>query len=89
MERKPQRYPSQSPLTEEKREQLKAWVRERPDRTLAELQAKLRQEYGLRISLPPIWKALQNMGLRLKKNSTRRNRTRPGSSKRGRRSGKK
>lgn len=87
MERKPQRYPSQSPLTEEKREQLKKWVRECPDLTLAELQARLRQEYRLGISLPPIWRVLQKMGLRLKKNSTHRNRTKSGSNKRGRPSG--
>lgn len=83
MERIPQSYPRQGKLSEEKREQLKKWVRERPDRTLAELQSLLWEQSKLRVSLPPIWEALRKMGLRLKKNSTRRSRTRNESNKRG------
>jgi len=67
MERTPQRYPSQSPLDENRRQKLQEWVQAQPDLTLVELQEKLLQEYGLRISLPPIWRALKKLGLRFKK----------------------
>src|SRR5258708_8854566 len=75
MERTPQRYPSQSPLDENRRQKLKDWIRVQPDLTLVELQEKLQQECGLHISLPPIWRALKKLGLRFKKNSTLKNGT--------------
>ncbi len=84
MERTPQRYPSQSPLNESRRQKLQEWVQAQPDLTLVELQEKLLQEYGLRISLPPIWRALKKLGLRFKKNSTPKSRTNPESKKRAR-----
>jgi transposase len=42
-----------------------------------------RAEFGLKISLPPIWRALKKLGLRLKENSIRKNRTNLGFKKRG------
>lgn len=42
-----------------------------------------RAECGLKISLPPIWRALKKLGLRLKENSIRKNRTNLGFKKRG------
>ncbi len=43
---------------------LREWVRGSPELTLAELQQKIRAHR----SLKPIWWAVQEMGLRLKKN---------------------
>lgn len=56
--------------------QLRGWLQQQPDLTLAELQEKLWQQARLRVSLPGIWKGLRRMGLRLKKNrSMPRNKT--------------
>jgi transposase len=51
---------------------LAALIQEQPDRTLAELQEAL----GLSVSLPTICRAVQQLGLRVKKNRTPQ-RTRP------------
>lgn len=62
--------------------QLREWVRGSPDLTLAELQQKVAQNCRVSMSLKPIWQALHDMGLRLKKNrSMPRSKTRrkPGS----------
>jgi len=45
---------------------LAALIEEQPDRTLAELQEAL----GLSVSLPTICRAVQQLGLRVKKNRT-------------------
>ena len=45
---------------------LAALIQEQPDRTLAELQEAL----GLPVSLPTICRAVQQLGLRVKKNRT-------------------
>jgi len=76
MERVPH-HPGRKPkFTEPIREQLRHWLRQQPDFTLAELQEKLAQAQQLRVSVPALWAVLGKMGLRLKKSrSTRRNGT--------------
>ena len=57
--------------------QLREWVRDSPELTLSELQQKMGQSCRVPMSLQPIWRSLQEMGLRLKKNrSLPRNRRR-------------
>ena len=49
-------------------------IAQQPDLTLMELQERLQQKQGLRLSIGRLWLALQQMGLRLKKShSTPRN----------------
>jgi len=49
-------------------------IAQQPDLTLMELQERLQQKQGLRLSVGRLWLALQQMGLRLKKSrSTPRN----------------
>lgn len=53
------------------------WIRRQPDLTLVELQARLRQQRQLPISISRLWTVLHRMGLRLKKShSTPPSRTR-------------
>jgi len=60
-------HPGRKPkFTESIRQQLRSWLRQQPDLTLAELQQKLQQE-GLGVSRPSLWAVLRKMGLRLKK----------------------
>jgi transposase len=81
MERIPHRPGRKPLLTPPIREQLRVWLKNQPDLTLAELQEKLRQGAQLRVSLPSLWVVLRKMGLRLKKSrSMRRSKTRRGSS---------
>jgi transposase len=58
MERPRRQYAERSPIDEARRQKLAEWVRVQPDLTLVELQEKLQRECGLKISLPPIWRAL-------------------------------
>ena len=53
-------------------QQLEALIAAQPDATLAELRAAL----GVSVGLTTVWRAVQRLGLTVKKNSTRR-RTRP------------
>jgi transposase len=80
-------HPGRKPLfTPPVREQLRAWLKNQPDLTLAELQKKLWQQEQLHSSLPSLWTVLGKMGLRLKKSrSTRPSRTHRGCSSSGRR----
>jgi len=55
-----------SRMTEAVREQLRGWLREQPDRTLAELGEQLRAS-GIVVSSSRISQTLQQMGLRLKR----------------------
>lgn len=76
MERIPHHPGVKPKFRETIRLQLRHWLQEQPDLTLAELQEKLRRQARLRVSLPGIWKGLRRMGLRLKKNrSTPRSKT--------------
>jgi transposase len=47
--------------------QVLNWVQDRPDLTLAELQAKLHGEAQSRLCLSAIWRLVRRLGLRLKK----------------------
>jgi transposase len=51
----------------EGQQQVTAWIEAKPDLTLAEIQAKLSTEAGVKLSLPQIWHLLRKLGLRLKK----------------------
>ena len=60
----------------EAQRQVVAWVREQPDLTLVQLQAKLHSEAGVILSRGRVWYLVQKLGLRLKKSrSTPRNAT--------------
>ena len=72
MERLPH-HPGRKPkFTEPIREQLRRWLRQQPDSTLAELQERLAHEKQLQVSVPSLWMVLGKMGLRLKKNRSTR-----------------
>jgi len=72
MERVPH-HPGRKPkFTEPLREQLRGWLRQRPDSTLVELQEKLAHEKQLQVSVPALWSVLGKMGLRLKKSHSTR-----------------
>jgi transposase len=89
MERIEQRHGPESKVTTEVEQQLRLWVRQQPDATLAELQARLWKTARLQVSLARLWQVLQRLQLRLKKNrSTPRNRTRRRISSDGQRGGK-
>lgn len=51
--------------------QLRAWIKEKPDSTLAELCEKL-EEIGVVIKVSALWHQLDKWGLSFKKNSTRK-----------------
>src|SRR5574340_35299 len=48
-------------------QQVKAWFVAQPDLTLAEVQARLKSEAGVQISIPQVWFLLRRLDLRLKK----------------------
>jgi transposase len=77
MERVPH-HPGRKPkFTPPVREQLRRWLEQQPDLTLAELQEQLRQQVRVSVSLPSLWMVLRKIGMRLKKShSTRKNATR-------------
>jgi len=65
-----------SRITPEAMEYLRSRVKRQPDRTLAELQADLRDNHHLEIGMTWLWMLLKRLGLRLKKShSTLPNRT--------------
>ena len=45
-----------------------AWVASQPDLTLAEIKTKLQTEAGITLGVPRVWRLLQKLNLRLKKN---------------------
>jgi len=66
-------HPGRKPkFTAAIREQLRGWLRQQPDATLAELQEKLAQEKQLPVSVPALWVVLGQMGLALKKSHSTR-----------------
>jgi len=77
MERVPH-HPGRKPkFTEPVRQQLRSWLEQQPDLTLAELQAQLRRQAGVAVSLPSLWVVLRKIGMHLKKShSTRKSGTR-------------
>ena len=66
-ERVEQRRGTPRKLLDGPREQLRRWVVADHDLTLNQLQQKLREDSGLRISRAQVARALKRMGLRLKK----------------------
>lgn len=57
----------QSKITEELRQQIRDWIRARPDLTLLEIQLQLWEQRQVEVSLSRLWTVLQEMGLTLKK----------------------
>lgn len=77
MERTEQRHGRINQVTPLVQERLREWLRQQPDRTLAELQRQLREQMHVSLSIPRLWVVLRQMKLRLKKSrSTLRSRTR-------------
>ena len=77
MERTEQRHGRINQVTPLVQERLREWLRQQPDRTLAELQRQLREQMQVSMSIPRLWVVLRQMKLRLKKSrSTPRSRTR-------------
>ncbi|HKR94258.1 MAG TPA: hypothetical protein VJW55_02790 [Candidatus Angelobacter sp.] len=73
----PWRRGPKSRVTAEVQQWLGKQIAQQPDLTLLELQERLQQKQGLRLSIGRLWLALQQMGLRLKKShSTPRNKKR-------------
>jgi transposase len=89
MERVPHRPGRKPQFTEAIRQQLRSWLKQQADLTLAELQEKLGQQAGLQVSQPSLWVVLrQKMGLRLKKSrSTPKSKTARKSNSSGKSSG--
>lgn len=77
MERTPHDPGRKPKFTEPIREQLRSWLKQQPDLTLAELQEHLHTQMRLPVSVPSLWVVLRKIGLRLKKShSTRKSATR-------------
>ena len=77
MERTEQRHGRINQVTPLVQERVREWLRQQPDRTLAELQRQLREQRHVSLSIPRLWVVLRQMKLRLKKSrSTLRSRTR-------------
>ncbi len=51
---------------------LRAWIAQRPDLTLGELQQRCRQELQVRLGITALWHRLERLGLSYKKNAARR-----------------
>jgi transposase len=72
----PWRRGPQSRVTAAVQQWLGKQIAQQPDLTLVELQERLQQKQGLRLSIGRLWLGLQQMGLRLKKSrSTPKNKT--------------
>lgn len=52
-------------------EQIRQWIDQKPDLTLAELGERLRQEKGIELKPPALWHQLNKWGLSVKKNAAR------------------
>ena len=89
VERAEQRHGPESKVTPGVEQQLRRWVRQQPDLTLAEMQERLWETARLPVSLARLWQVLQRLQLRLKKNrSTPKSRTPRKINSGGRRGGK-
>ena len=76
VERREQRHGPESRVTAVVEGQLRSWVRQQPDLTLAEIQERLWETARLPVSLARLWQVLRRLQLRLKKNrSTPKSRT--------------
>jgi transposase len=67
MERVEQRRGTARKLLDQPREQLRRWLLAIPDLTLEQLQQKLEEDCGVKISRAQVARALKRMGLKLKK----------------------
>jgi transposase len=77
-------HPGRTPkFTELVRQQLRHWLEQRPDLTLAELQEQLRLRRQLSVSLPSLWMVLRKIGMGLKKSHSTRKRAIPRQTSRG------
>ena len=77
MERTVHRPGRKATVDEERRKLLLSWIAKEPDLTLVQLQLRLDQQAGVRVSQVAIWRWLKRLGLRLKKShSTPRSETR-------------
>jgi transposase len=56
-----------SKITAAVEQDLRQWIGQRADLTLAELQLRLWEQRGLEVSIGRLWKALRDLGLVLKK----------------------
>jgi transposase len=78
MERVEQRHGPRSRISPQVQARLRSRLRQQPDLTLAELQARLQEREKIAVSCQHLWRVLQKMGLRLNKShSTRKSKTRP------------
>src|ERR1035437_5697312 len=68
VERAEQRHGPESKVTPGVEQQLRNWVRQQPDLTLAEIQEHLWETARLPVSLARLWQVLRRLQLRLKKN---------------------
>lgn len=59
-------------VTAEVQQQMRTALRQQPDMTLAELQERIQQSRGVRLSRSLTWLWLRRLGLRYKKNSAGR-----------------
>jgi len=66
-ERVPHRAGRKPHAGPEAQQQVRAWIKAKPDLTLAEIQGKLHSQVTVTLSIPQIWHLLRRMGLRLKK----------------------
>jgi transposase len=51
---------------------VRAWISAQPDLTLGQLQARCREQLGVRLGLNALWHRLALLGLTFKKNDARR-----------------
>ena len=52
--------------------QLRRWIKEQADLTLAQLQERIAQELGVQLGTTALWRRLERLGLSYKKNPARR-----------------
>ena len=71
MERPAYRAGRRSRVTPEMEAELRSWVQEQPDLTLAELQQRLQRTHSLHLSMGRLWLVLRQLKLPLKKNTPR------------------
>ena len=75
VERVEQRHGPESKVTGVVEQQLRTWVRQQPDLTLAEIRERLWETARLPVSVARVWQVLRRLQLPLKKShSTPRNR---------------
>ena len=53
-------------------QRLRAWIKEKRDLTLGELQARIAQDLGIKLGTTALWHRLERLGMSYKKNAARR-----------------